>query len=146
MVTSILLIILLCIKINQGVFSTANKQIRRKEMEVSIKSKDDVKIIEIIGKLDGSSAEKAEEAISGLIVEGCLLVIEMSQCDYVSSAGLRVLLVTAKKLKIKNGLAVTSGLLDEVKDVMEMTGFDNMFENYDKLDEAVHALKKEAVK
>jgi anti-anti-sigma factor len=115
-------------------------------MEVNIKDIDQVKVIEIIGKLDGTSAEKAEEAISALIVEGCLLVIEMSQCDYVSSAGLRVLLVTAKKLKIKNGSAVTSGLIEEVKDVMEMTGFDNMFENFEKTEEAIEALKKEAIK
>jgi len=112
-------------------------------MEIIINDKEQIKIVEIIGKLDGSSSEQAEESISALITDHCQLIFDMSQCDYISSAGLRVLLVTAKKLKIKSGHAVTCGLIEEVKDVMEMTGFDNMFDNYDTLELAFDAMRNE---
>ncbi len=112
-------------------------------MEIKVINNEDIKIVEIIGQLNGINSEKAEKEISALLIKNSRLVFEMSQCDYISSAGLRVLLITAKKLKLNDGHAVTCGLIEEVKDVMEMTGFDNMFNNYENLEEAVEAIKKE---
>lgn len=111
-------------------------------MNINTTENGEVKIIKIIGKLDGSSAEQAENEISKSLQNNVKLVMDMSECDYISSAGLRILLITGKELKNINGHAVLSGLVEDVKDVMEMTGFDHIFKNFKGIDEAIEAVKE----
>ena len=94
----------------------------------------------MIGDLDGSSAAKAREEIIAHIQADSKLVFDMRQCEYISSAGLRVLLIVAKKLKSKGGKGVLAGLVEEVKDVMEITGFDHMLNSYDSIDKAINSI------
>ena len=55
----------------------------------------------------------------------------MSECPYVSSAGLRTLLTIGKKVKINKGHMNIINLSEEVKDVMEMTGFGGIFKEFE---------------
>lgn len=103
-----------------------------------------VTIIEISGRLDANTAPQAQGEIMPLVVPNCLLVLDMRQCPYISSAGLRVLLMIAKLLAIKEGRGALAGLSEEIKDVMEMTGFAQFFDNYDTVSEAIEAVQKEA--
>ena len=75
-----------------------------------------------------------------LIGPNSLLVLDMEQCDYISSAGLRVMLMVAKMLANKKGKVALAGLSEEIYDVMEMTGFAHFFEIYDTVSEAVEAI------
>lgn len=111
-------------------------------MELTINEIGGIKVLHLKGNLDGNTAPKAQEEIMPEIQSGTKIIINMTECDYVSSAGLRLLLVIAKTLKSKGGKGVLSGLLPEVKDVMEMTGFDKMYENYANFDDAVNALNE----
>ena len=112
-------------------------------MAITISSKDDITIIEIIEKLDGTNAPEAQGKIMPLVITDCQLIIDMKDCNYVSSAGLRVLLMMAKKLNSVKGKGVLANLSEDILDIMEMTGFDNMFENYDTLDDASKSFTKE---
>lgn len=110
-------------------------------MNLIINEKDGIDIVEIEGKLDGITSEEVQEKILPLITENKKFVFVMSKCTYVSSAGLRVLLVIAKQMKNVNAKGVLCGLIEEVKDVMEMTGFDHIFNSYDSLEEALKMIK-----
>lgn len=99
-------------------------------------------VIEIVGSLDSTNESQAEEKIIPLITDKACMVLDMSKCNYVSSAGLRLLLMVAKQLTSKGGWLTLVGVCDEVKDVMEMTGFSCFFKIYNTLPEAFEALKK----
>ncbi|MBM7556733.1 STAS domain-containing protein [Halanaerobacter jeridensis] len=109
-------------------------------MKIEVEKKDNIKIIRLIGDLDGTSAPEVREEIISHINDNSKLVFDMSQCEYISSAGLRVLLIIAKKLKAKGGQGVLAGLVEEVKDVMEITGFDHMLTSYESIDTAINSL------
>jgi anti-anti-sigma factor len=112
-------------------------------MELKVDKKSGITVIEIIGDLDGTSAETAQKEISENITPGCSLIFNMEKCTFISSAGLRVLLVSAKQIKRENGKGALAGLSGDIKDVMEMTGFDHIFNNYDTISKAIEAVRKE---
>jgi anti-anti-sigma factor len=112
-------------------------------MEIKSEVKEDITIVSLNGSLDGQTAEYTQEQLMGYVGPNCSIVIEMSDCPYVSSAGLRVLLMTAKQLAKIGGTGVFVGLSEEVSDVMEMTGFSSIFESFDSLDTAMKAIRKE---
>ncbi|MBU0467511.1 MAG: STAS domain-containing protein [Candidatus Omnitrophica bacterium] len=112
-------------------------------MDIKTRTKDGSTIIEIIGSLDGNTVNEAQEIILPLISSSNVsMVLDMKECGYVSSAGLRLLLMAAKQLSVQNGVLVLSGLSDEIQDVMEMTGFNNFFKTFDSVDSALDALRK----
>jgi len=106
-------------------------------MEISIKDHKNIKIITISGNLDGSTSSLAQDKITPYIKEECCLIFDMNKCQMISSAGLRILLMFAKQIKTKSGRAAIAGLNEEVKDVMEMTGFDNIFKDYQTIEKAI---------
>ena len=111
-------------------------------MEINTYVKENKTVICLNGNLDGTTAEYTQENLITYVAPDCSIVIDMEKCPYVSSAGLRVLLMTAKQLAKIGGTGVFSGLTDEVKDVMEMTGFSSIFESYNSVDDAIAAFGK----
>lgn len=112
-------------------------------MEIRTTARDGATVVALIGSLDGTSAPEAQGQIMPLITPNGRLVLDMSECQYVSSAGLRVLLMIAKLLTSKKGRGALAGVSTDVMDVMEMTGFAHFFETHDSVDSAVEALSKE---
>jgi len=110
-------------------------------MDITKTVRDGVSVIAISGSLDSTTAPRAQDEVLPLIASGCCLVLDLSQCEYVSSAGLRVLLMIAKQLAAKNGRWAISGLSAEIKDVMEMTGFAAFFATFGTVAEALAAVK-----
>jgi len=78
------------------------------------------------GRFDTMTAPELEASINSDIANADSAVIDMSGVEYVSSAGLRVLLSTHKKLAAKNGLIVKN-VNDTVMEVFEVTGFNDIF-------------------
>lgn len=111
-------------------------------MEIKSYLKTGVEVFELHGKLDVNTAPQVQEELMAKVGQDCRLVLDMKDCDYVSSAGLRFMLVIAKQLTKVGGHGAIANLLEEVKDVMEMTGFDNLFNVYEDVDEAVTAVMK----
>lgn len=112
-------------------------------METKVDVQNGVNVIKFKGNLDGSTAQQAQDTAMPFIVNNSTVVFDMEECPYISSAGLRVLLVIAKKLANVGGKGALANVLEEVKDVMEMTGFDNIFKSYKSVTEAITAVKKE---
>lgn len=89
------------------------------------------KYIELNGKLDSNSSNEVTEKILDIIKDEISITIDMGKCSYVSSAGLRTLLTIGKSIKMKSGHMNIINLLEEVKEVMEMTGFSNIFKEFE---------------
>lgn len=88
----------------------------------------DIKVMAFEGNLETTSAPEAEQKINALIEKGVKnILINFENLNYISSAGLRVLLTTAKQLKFKQGMLCICSLNETVAEVFEMTGFTNIF-------------------
>lgn len=88
-----------------------------------------LKVYKPIGRLDGTTAAAAEKEILGLLVDGVSsITIDLSELDYVSSAGLRVMLVSAKAAKAKGGKVVLLSPKPAIMEVLTISGFDKILQ------------------
>ena len=93
-------------------------------MEISITESGDIRILSFQGNLDTNTSPQAESEINGLIEAGSQkLLINFEKLDYISSAGLRILLATAKKLKVSQGDLKICCLNETVQEVFDISGF-----------------------
>jgi anti-sigma B factor antagonist len=106
-------------------------------MEFRALTRDDISIISVLGRIDASSAPDLEDALNQCVNAGSgKMVLDFSGVDYVSSAGLRVLLSVRKLLVPLKGELVIAGLRPFVREVFDMTGFSRIFPLYNTTDEA----------
>ena len=91
-------------------------------MTIEIKKGNQETIIEIVGRLDTITAPALDKTINEDIGDTKNLVLDVKGMEYISSAGLRVLLSAQKKMKKIGSMKVT-GVCEEVMEVFEMTGF-----------------------
>ena len=90
------------------------------------KTKDgDTLTIALDGRLDTTTAPQLEAEVTGSLEGVKKFVIDMEKLVYVSSAGLRVLL-KAQKTMNKQGSMVIKNVSDEIKEIFEVTGFDEL--------------------
>ncbi len=87
----------------------------------------EVKIVRIEGELNTLTSPDAEAQLTRLIDAGARkIVVNFEQLDYISSAGLYILLATAKQLRVGGGELRVCSLNDLVQEVFEMSGFDSI--------------------
>ena len=107
-------------------------------IRISEKNAGNVTIIGISGKIDSASSPDVEKKLNELIDRGNkYFVINFAGAEYISSSGLRVMLSSLKKLRKVKGdlkLACTRPL---VKDVFSTAGFTQIFEFYDREEDAL---------
>lgn len=91
-------------------------------------------------RIDSSSANAFEADAGALLDEGStLVVIDASDIDYISSAGIRVILTTAKKAKAAGGGLTIACAKNAVKEVLEISGF-NIFGLHETVEQAMASL------
>ena len=91
-------------------------------MTIAIKRNAQEVVVEVAGRLDTVTAPALDKAIDENIYDIQKLVLDLKDLEYISSAGLRVLLTAQKKMQ-KVGLVKLKNVREEVMDVFEMTGF-----------------------
>ena len=91
-------------------------------MTIEIKKTETETIIEIVGRLDTITAPALDKTINEDIGDTKNLVLDVKGMEYISRAGLRVLLSAQKKMQKIGSMKVT-GVCEEVMEVFEMTGF-----------------------
>ena len=91
-------------------------------MTIEIKKSAAETIIEIVGRLDTITAPALDKTINEDIADTKNLVLDLKGLEYISSAGLRVILGAQKKMQ-KIGSMKVMNVCQEVMDVFEMTGF-----------------------
>ena len=85
--------------------------------------------------LDSSNAPEIQKAILAVLDQEKSIILDMSGCTYVSSAGLRVMLYSYKVAAAKGNKVYLVGVSDEIRDVMSMTGFEKFFDFFKTVDE-----------
>ena len=91
-------------------------------MTIKIKKNEQQTIIEVAGRLDTITAPTLDKTINEDVADAKNLVLDLKALEYISSAGLRVLLGAQKKMQ-KIGSMTVKNVCPEVMDVFEMTGF-----------------------
>lgn len=92
-------------------------------MTITKKTENELLTMELDGRLDTNTAPSLEREINNSITEEVKkLVLDFKQLQYISSAGLRVLLATQKKMN-KQGCMVIKNVNEMIMDVFHVTGF-----------------------
>jgi anti-anti-sigma factor len=107
-------------------------------VEVKEEKKGDILILRMRGRLDAVSSPSAEKRVFESINSGqSKLLLDFAGVSYLSSAGMRMLLSTTKKLKSLSGRLVVCGVTANVMDVLKISGFDHVLELSTTEDEAI---------
>ena len=88
----------------------------------------DTEVYKLGDELDSFNSQEVQDGLKAILDKGCNAVLDMTDCKYISSTGLRVLLYT-KKVAASKGLNLSlKGVGAEVKDIMDVTGFTEFFD------------------
>lgn len=96
-------------------------------------------VVKVSGRLDNVTATQFDTDCNKLLSDGgaISLVLDFSELTYISSAGLRSVLLLAKTLNAKGGRVLICGLNQMVKDVFQISGFTGMFPVFQSREEAL---------
>ena len=96
-------------------------------MDVTTERQDGVLSARVSGRIDGSNVAEFEAAVRAAIEDGDRAVImDLEKLSYISSAGLRAVLLTAKSLWKRNAKFVLCSLSAQIREVFEISGFDKI--------------------
>jgi anti-sigma B factor antagonist len=113
-------------------------KIRREPMDFSSKDQGEMTLLTAAGRMDTITAPEFETAVQALLDrKRTRVVADLAQVNYISSAGLRSILVAATKLKAAGGELLFAGVSGMVLDVFTISGFKSMFRLFDTAAEAL---------
>ena len=100
------------------------------------------------GRIDHATADAFSAALAAQVAQcasgGPGIVLDMSGVDYISSVGLRALMVAAKQVKAQDGRIAVAALTPMVREVFQISRFHLVFNLFDEVDAAVASLQKPA--
>ena len=109
-------------------------------MEIIEESQSGINIYRLNGRLDSNTSQGFEKKIFHAIDNGSKsMIIDFKNLDYISSAGLRVILKATKALKREEGTILLCDMQDYVKEVFEIAGFDSFLSIVGTMDDALNA-------
>ena len=91
-------------------------------MTIEIKRNAEATVIELAGRLDTTTAPALDKTMNEDVADAKNIVLNLKKLEYISSAGLRVLLSAQKKMQKVGSMKLTN-VCEEVMEVFEMTGF-----------------------
>ena len=111
-------------------------------MKTTITKENNATIVALSGRLDSNSAPQFEQQLQDFLVSPrSHLLFDFNNLDYISSAGLRIILNTAKAYKTGEYLFLTCAMQEHVQEVFEISGFDSFITIHRSLDESLSTLK-----
>lgn len=96
-------------------------------MQVDVRDAGGVIFIEPVGDIDGKTAPEFQAAVLGLIQPAARIVLNLKQVGFMSSAGLRSVLLIYREAKSRHAKVVLSQLNDDIRSSMSATGFLSFF-------------------
>ena len=97
-------------------------------MTINLERDFELVTVEITGRLDTTTAHNLQSTIDEISSDTKELIFDMSGVEYISSAGIRVLLGAYKKMSIYQGMMRIEKVNEMVRDVFEMTGLSGILE------------------
>ena len=106
-------------------------------MTIDIEKEGEVTVFSLEGRLDALTSPVLEGKLNEQIGQGRVkILLDFSRIDYLSSAGMRLLLSTTKKLKSKEGKLALASINDEVMEIIKMAGFERILHIFKSENEA----------
>ena len=109
-------------------------------MQISTRTSNDIHIVAISGSMDSTTSPEAQKSLDAVLAGAKKVALDFSALDYISSAGLRVLLGAAKRLRASGGTLGMFGLNQSVREVFEISGFSTILSIYQSEVEALGAM------
>ena len=110
-------------------------------MQIDLNTQDNISVFNLKGRLDSNTSPELEAVIASQIENGSnSMIINFENLDYISSAGLRVILKTTKDLKRREGKLMLCAMQDYVKEVFEIAGFDTFLPIVPTMDDAISSI------
>ena len=109
-------------------------------MNIEFETVDGITVATLFGELDSRTAPVVQEQLAAMPRPQARVLLDMSGVSYISSAGLRALLMLYRQMAANNGQVALVGLAESIQDVMSVTGFLEFFAAYDTLEEGLAAL------
>jgi anti-anti-sigma factor len=111
-------------------------------MEIKTDKVDGHVVVALSGRIDSTAAVEFEEKLIEVIDSGTnVMIVDFLHVQFISSAGLRVLLLAAKKVKPTGGKLILSDMSKDVREVFDISGFSSIFEIQDNVAKAIASLK-----
>ena len=105
-------------------------------MEIQNIKDGDIEIVYPIDRIDTVTAKDFEKFMTEAVEQNSKIIVSFLKINYISSAGLRVFLVSAKKMKAKQGQLILCDLAPKIFEVFKMSGFDKILKISPNLEEA----------
>jgi anti-sigma B factor antagonist len=109
-------------------------------MNLETRQEGGVEIVELEGSIDGKTAPEVREQLRPVLSRAQKLILDLTKVQYLSSAGLRLLLLTYREVTAAHGKVVLLGVSKDIQTVMSHTGFLSFFTLADTREQAVQAL------
>ena len=118
-------------------------------MDLSKRSLADVTVAAPTGKIDHPNAQRLQEALAPILDEltankGSLL-LDFGRVEYISSMGLRVLMIAAKRMRSHDGRIAVAALQPAVEEIFEIARFKHVLEAFPSVRAALEALSPAAL-
>jgi anti-sigma B factor antagonist len=111
-------------------------------MEVTISQFDGFTVAALNGELDSRGSAEVQQKLLAAAGPAPRFLLDMQGVTYISSAGLRTLLMIYRQITNSEGHVVLSGLSEALKELMSITGFLEFFTAYDSFEEGLAALQE----
>jgi anti-anti-sigma factor len=100
-------------------------------VEIETQEHKRVVVITVEGRIDSATAADFEDALNDFTEQGKNnIVLDLSEVDFISSAGLRVLVTTRKAVKSAGGDIVLASSSEQVQETLEIAGLDVLFDQF----------------
>lgn len=96
-------------------------------MDITTEKKENYNLVNVSGRLDSTTAPEFENTLLNFLEQGKENIVNFKDLKYISSSGLRVLLVAAKKLSAANEKLTIISMQDHIKEVFDISGFTDLF-------------------
>jgi len=109
----------------------------------------DTLVLTLVGRIDNSTTDNLKAGLDSYVAScspgGDRLVLDFSKVDYISSVGLRVLMLAAKRSREQGGTIVVAGLQPVVREIFEISRFNLVFECFSSVREALARISPAAL-
>jgi anti-anti-sigma factor len=110
-------------------------------MEIGEKRHGDVVVISPVGRIDNDTSPAFQDKLLPCVdVAGAKVIVDLAGIEYISSAGLRALMMAAKRSKAQNGQLSVAALTPIVQEIFAISRFSHVVKVVDTLENALTAL------
>ncbi len=109
-------------------------------MQVDVRNDGGIVVIEPVGDIDGKTASEFQDKVLGLVQPQARIVLSLERVDFMSSAGLRSMLLIYREAKSKDAQVVLAQVNKNIRNSMSATGFLSFFVVRDSVQDGIQAV------